>query len=272
MENIFYLNGQFLPEKETVISVNDLGLLRGFGIFDFFRSVNGKVLFLEDHLDRFEFSAEKLQLEIPYSRVQLREIIHETIKLNPAPLLGIKMILTGGYSSDGYTPTTPNMAVLAKPFTFMNKPEGMHLMTLDYLRELPEIKTLSYIVPIMNRPKMIEMGADDYLYHKNGFVSELSRSNLFLIKNGKLITPDTNILRGITRKHILKIVENRFDITIRPVTLEETLMADELFTSGSTKRVLGITKIDNKPIGDGKVGKLTTEIAVLFQKHEEASY
>jgi branched-chain amino acid aminotransferase len=268
--NIFYINNQYLPENESNINVTDLGLLRGYGIFDFFRAVNGHVLFLEDHLDRFEFSAGKFQLEIPHSREKLKEIITELIRLNPAELLGIKMILTGGYSLDGYAPNDPNLIIIAKPFTFMNKPNGMHLMTLEYQRELPEIKSLNYMVPILNRAKMIDMGADDYLYHKNGEVSELSRSNLFLIKNEKLITPDKNILKGVTRKHILKLAENRFTIEERTVSLEEALNADELFTSGSTKRVLGITKVDNKPIGNGKIGNFTEQLLDLFLDYEKS--
>jgi branched-chain amino acid aminotransferase len=272
MEQIFYLNGQYVAENEATINVSDLGLLRGYGIFDFFRSVNGAVLFLEDHLDRFEFSAKKFQLVIPHTRPEIKTIISKIIKLNPAPLLGIKMLLTGGYSADGYTPTKPNLVIVAKPFTFMHKPEGMHLMALEYLRELPEIKSLNYMVPIFNRPKMLEIGADDYLYHKNGEVTELSRSNLFIVKNGTLITPNSNILKGITRKHILEIAKGKFKIEERTVTLSETLNADELFTTGSTKRVLGITKIDNKAIGNGEIGSITAELSDFFLKYEATNF
>lgn len=271
MDNIFYLNGAFVPEKEATINVTDLALLRGYGIFDFFRSVNGKVLFLEDHLDRFEFSAGKFQLPIPHSREKLREIIYRLIELNKGDLIGIKMILTGGYSTDGYAPTTPNLIIIAKPFTFLDKPNGMHLMSLDYLRELPEIKSLNYIVPIVNRPKMLEIGADDYLYHKNGYISELSRSNIFLVVNQKIITPATNILHGITRKHILKIAKYNWTVEIRDVSMGETMAADELFTTGSTKKVTPITKLDNQPVGNGKIGKITTELVKLFADYENES-
>lgn len=268
----FYLNGQYVPENEANINVTDLGLLRGYGIFDFFRAVNGQVLFLEDHLDRFEFSSGKFQLEIPHSREKLKEIIYELIKRNKAPLLGIKMILTGGYSPDGYTPTKPNLIIIAKPFTFLDKPEGMHLMTLEYLRELPEIKSLNYMVPILHRPKMLEMGADDYLYHKNGYISELSRSNVFIVVSKKIITPANNILHGVTRKHILKIASNQWEVEVREVTLGEALAADEIFTTGSTKKVMPITKLNNQPVGDGKIGTITMELSELFRNYEEQNY
>ncbi|MES2795795.1 MAG: aminotransferase class IV [Bacteroidota bacterium] len=268
MGAVFFLNGLYLPENEANIHITDLGLLRGYGIFDFFRAVDGKVLFIEDHLDRFEFSASQFQLKIPYSREKLKEIVQELIVLNKASLLGIKMILTGGYSEDGYSPTTPNFLIIAKPFAFMEKPNGMHLMSLEHLRELPEIKSLNYMVPILNRSKMIEMGADDYLYHKNGYISELSRSNVFLVINQKIITPSTNILKGVTRKHILKIASYNWLVEEREVSLGEAFSADEIFTTGSTKKVMPITKLDNQPVGNGKIGKITTELSELFHQYE----
>ncbi len=265
---IFFVNNQYLPENEANIFVTDLGLLRGFGIFDFFRAVNGHVLFLEDHLDRFLFSASQFQLEIPFSRVELKTIISEIIVQNKTQLLGIKLVLTGGYSTDGYNPTKPNFIVIAKPFTFLNKPEGMHLMSLDYLRELPEIKSLNYMVPIFNRKKMVEMGADDYLYHKNGQVSELSRSNIFIVKNEKVITPNAGILHGVTRKHIIVLAKKNWEVEERSLTFSETLAADEIFTTGSTKKVMPITKIDQKMVANGQKGIITNELQALFAKYE----
>jgi branched-chain amino acid aminotransferase len=267
-QHIFYINNQFLPESEASINIADLGLLRGYGIFDFFRAVGGKVLFLEDHLDRFYFSATQFGLEIPYSRVELTHLIHQTIQQNNIPLLGIKLVLTGGYSTDGYTPTQPNFLIIAKPFSFLEKPNGMHLMSLEYQRELPEVKSLNYMVPIFHRKKMLEIGADDYIYHKNGWVSELSRSNIFMVKDNKIITPKTGILFGVTRKHLIKIAQKNWEVEEREISLNDTLLADELFTTGSTKKVTSITKIDGKIVGEGKTGQITKELQALFVKYE----
>ena len=269
---VFYVNGQYLPENEANIHVNDLGLLRGYGVFDFFRAINGKILFLEDHLDRFEYSTGKFQLPIPHSRDELKAILQKIIELNNHPMVGIKMIVTGGYSVDGYTPTTPNFIINAKPITILDKPEGMHLMTLEYLRELPDIKSLNYMVPIYHRPKMLAMGADDYLYHKDGLVSELSRSNIFAVVNQKIITPSKNILHGITRKHILKIASYNFTVEERDLSLGEVQAADELFTTGSTKKVTAITRIDKQPVGNGKVGKITQALSEMFGKYEQDQF
>jgi branched-chain amino acid aminotransferase len=112
-EPIYFFNGQYLPESQCHISVNDLGLLRGYGVFDFFKVVNGHVIFQNDHLNRLEFSTAQLHIDLPYTRTELEDIISKIIQANPTPLLGIKIIVTGGYSVDGYTPTKPNFVVIA---------------------------------------------------------------------------------------------------------------------------------------------------------------
>jgi D-alanine transaminase/branched-chain amino acid aminotransferase len=97
MQEFIYLNNAFVKAEDAKIHVSDLGLVRGYGIFDFFRAIDGKAIFLEDHLDRFENSARLMGLPIPATRDQLRAIILESIQRHPLPLLGIKMILTGGF-------------------------------------------------------------------------------------------------------------------------------------------------------------------------------
>jgi D-alanine transaminase/branched-chain amino acid aminotransferase len=128
MQEFIYLNNAFVKAEDAKIHVSDLGLVRGYGIFDFFRAIDGKAIFLEDHLDRFENSARLMGLPIPATRDQLRAIILESIQRHPLPLLGIKMILTGGFSADGYLPAeTSNLIVTAKPFEFKNPDKGMKL-------------------------------------------------------------------------------------------------------------------------------------------------
>jgi D-alanine transaminase/branched-chain amino acid aminotransferase len=264
-----YLNGQIVPLQEANLNITDLGLLRGYGIFDFFKAVNGQTVFMEDHLDRFERSAKLMHLELPYSREQLRSAILTLVQLNPQPLLGIKLILTGGYSPDGYTPTTPNVAILAKPFKFADMTKGMKLMSIEYLRELAEVKSLNYTVPIWHLPQMRAMGADDYLYHKDGEVSELSRSNVFIVKNDKIITPKFGVLYGITRKRILIFAQKHFEIEERPLSLTEFYTADEVFTSGSTKKIVPIIQVNDHEFSGGQTGKITQKLQTLFEEHEQ---
>ena len=269
MQEQIYLNGEILPAEKAQIHVSDLGLVRGYGIFDFFRAINGQPIFIEDHLDRFHNSARLMGLPIPESRERLREIIHEIIRLHPHKLLGVKMILTGGYSLDGYTPAeNPNLIVTAKPFEFKPADVGMKLMSMEYRREIPEIKTLNYIVPIRALQQMKAMGADDVLYHQNGKISESSRSNIFIVKNEKIITPLDGALFGVTRKHILNFAKNHFVVEERDVTTQEYFEADEVFTTGSTKRIIAITQTDTHIFGNGALGKVTKKLQELLLREE----
>lgn len=267
--NFYYLNGQILPADEARLHVSDLGLLRAYGIFDYFRAIDGQPLFLEDHLDRFERSAALLGLTVPLSRDELRNLVAELARLNPHPLLGFKFVLTGGYSPDGFAPApVPNLVVIPKPFQFLDAPGGMHVMTVAHQRQLFEVKSLDYLMPIFALRRQREMGADDVLYHHNGLITELSRSNLFVVKNGVVTTPADGMLLGVTRKHVLQLAADQFPTEVRGVTLAETLAADEVFTTGSTKRVVPVTRIDGKPVGNGKPGAITERLAALFLEHE----
>ena len=269
MQELIYLNGEILPTEKAQLHVSDLGLLRGYGIFDFFRAIDGQAVFMEDHLDRFENSVKLMGLLIPESRDRLREIIYEIIRLNPHKLLGVKMIMTGGYSEDGYTPSPKsNLIVMGKPFEFKPADVGLKLMSMEYRREIPEIKTLNYIVPIRAIQQMKAVGADDVLYHQNGKISESSRSNIFIVKDEKIITPLDGALFGVTRKHILNFAKNHFEMEERDISTQEFFEADEVFTTGSTKRIVAIVKTDNQTFSGGELGIITKKLQDLFLEEE----
>jgi branched-chain amino acid aminotransferase len=267
MKEFIYLNGDIVESQNAHLHVTDLAILRGYGIFDFFRAIEGKPIFMEAHLDRFEASVKKMNLELSYSRNHIRENILEIIRLNPHKLLGIKLVCTGGYSEDGYTPTTPNLFMLGKPFIMASSEKRLKLMTLKYMRELPEVKTINYAVPINHLPQMRTAKADDFLYHSNGYITESSRSNVFIVKGEKIITPKQNILRGITRMNILNAAREHFEVEERGVRLQEVFEADEVFISGSTKRVTSVEYVDNQLFTSRKItDKL---LNILLQKEKE---
>jgi branched-chain amino acid aminotransferase len=264
-----YFNGEILPAEETKIHVSDLAFLRGYGIFDFLRAIDSKPIFLEDHLDRFENAAEMMGLEIPESRDKLREIIAEIIRLNPHKLLGVKIILTGGYSPDGFHPAEKaNLLVTAKPFVFHDMAATQKLMSYEYQRQIPEVKTLSYIPPIKMIPQLKAAQADDFLYHLNGLISESSRSNVFIVKDEKVITAKTGVLPGITRKHVIKACAGIFEVEERDVALSEALASDEVFITASNQRIMPITQIDTTVINQGKIGTATKKLQELFLEQE----
>ena len=268
MTEIAFINGEFLPISKAQIHITDLGLIRGYGIFDFFRAIDGTPIYLEDHLDRFEFSTSRLSLKISLTRSELRENILKIIEMNPHDLLGVKLIATGGYSEDGYTPATPNLFMLAKPFKFANH-DDFKLMPVEYCRDTPEIKSLNYLKPISLLKQQQAVGAQDVLYHKNGIITESSRSNVFIVKDEVIITPEKDVLAGVTRKNLIKLIrENSLLLEIRDITLQEVQNADEVFLTGSTKRIFPVTQI-----GDWhyKSEKMTQKLYELFIESETLS-
>ncbi len=270
MNNISYCNGEFVSADSAKILISDLALLRGYGIFDFFRVIDGKPIFLEDHLDRFEKGAELMRLKIPESRKSLQELLTKLIQLNAQPVMGIKMILTGGFSDDGFSLSDKaNLILTAKQFDFPDPLSGINLISCEYSREIPEVKTLSYITPIRMLPALAAKDADDFLYYRNGLISESSRSNIFIIKGETLITPGRDILPGITRKHVINACHKIYKVQIRDVTLTETLEADEIFITSSNQRVIPIHKVDDKIYNNGILGEVTKKVQSLLMKEEQ---
>ncbi|TXF90429.1 amino acid aminotransferase [Neolewinella aurantiaca] len=272
MYPIVYLNGQYLPKEEADLNVADLAILRGFGIFDYFRYADGKPRFIEDHLDRFLRSAELLDLKMPASRDELRDAVHELIKRNGEPSGGIRFVLTGGYSPDGYTPTNPNLVAMAYPFQAPSAEQyeqGVSIHLHHYERQLPEVKSIDYLEGIRIQPMLKAKGADYSLYVDRDYnVRESDRSNFMIVRDGVLITPADNILLGITRKHLLRLAR-KLDIYVdeRPVSVNELKNADEVIICSSTKGAMAITKVDGKVVGDGKPGPITRQLMEAWTEY-----
>lgn len=271
MKPICFADGEFIPTEKATIHPADLGLIRGYGIFDFFRTVDYKPLFLEHYLDRFITSAEKTYLPIGLSRDELRSSILELIEKNDLCQGGIRMVLSGGLSENHFSPAEGKLFLFAEELSFPSPEkyaQGIKLLTLEYVRPIADIKTTNYTLPVWHSVHWKRLGAEDVLYHWNGWVSESSRSNFFIVKDGVIHTPDQHILLGITRKHILEIADQ---VVIRPITLEEVWSADEAFISSTTKVLLPVTQVDDRQVGNGKVGPVTQGILEKFRDFEKVT-
>jgi branched-subunit amino acid aminotransferase/4-amino-4-deoxychorismate lyase len=260
-----YLNGQYLPKEKATLNVADLSILRGFGIFDYFRYADGNPRFIEDHLDRFFSSAKLLDLEMPVSREELRTTVHELIKRNGEEEGGIRFVLTGGYSPDGYTPTTPNLVAMAYPFKGPSAEQyerGMAIHLHHYERQLPKVKSIDYLEGIRIQPLLKAKGADYALYVDREYnVRESDRSNFMIVREGILITPVESVLHGITRLHLLRLARQLgISVDERAVSVNELKQADEAIICSSIKGAMAITTVDKVLISDGKPGPVTRRI------------
>ncbi len=245
-----YSNNQIQAIESAGVPVTDLLVQRGYGIFDFLRVAKEKPLFIDAHLDRFFNSAEIMRLNIPQTREDIKNIVAELIEKNKMPYSGIRMIIAGGDAPDGYTIEHPHLIIiqasLAEP-TLKLPTTGIKLATYNYQRQIPEVKTTDYLMAVWLQPWMKQQGADDILYHHNGIISECPRSNFFLVtKENVLVTANSNMLNGITRKNIITVCKaNNIQLEIRDLDLSEIKEAKEAFITSSTKRIIPVHQIDD---------------------------
>jgi len=265
----YFFNGEFISKNEPVLTPYELGLLRGYGIFDFLRIVDGVPVFLEDHLDRFFSSAKKMNLKVPYSKKQITDYVDTLVQINNVGYSGVRLVLTGGFSESGFTAKKPNFYLLQhilneNPDTYFRK--GIKLITVDYIRDFPKIKTLNYALVLRYQDELKKQGAFDTLFVKDDLISESSRSNFFLVKNNTIITSDDNALSGITRKKVLELCKGKYRVNIRPIKLKELKTADEAFICGSTKPLVPVVQVDKIKIGKGKPGLFTARLRMEFKE------
>lgn len=249
--------------------MNDLAIQRGYAVFDFFRTINGKFIFLNDHLDRFFYSAERMHLPISYTKQELKEVLSELAERNKLPDSGIRVTLTGGYSTDGYSVASPNLVITQKglPISDKDTPVGIKLVSYGHQRQLPEVKTIDYLMAIWLKPYIIQHGADDVLYHASGIITECPRSNIFMVtKDGTIATPATNILKGVNRKQLLELAPKFYKVEERNISIEELLNAKEVFITSTTKQVLPVIEINGMKIANGLPGNITLSLKKELQK------
>ena len=270
---VVFLNNEFLPIEHAKLHISDLAIQRGYGIFDFFRVQEHIPLYLDDYLDRFYNSAAYMGLQGLIPRAELKPVIHELMERNKMAEAGMKMILTGGYSPDAYLPVQANLMITQHALTMPTEAQlssGIKIITHAYRRDLPTAKTINYTMGVWLQKKVKEAGAADVLYHLDGEISEFPRCNFFLVTaDARLVTPDKNILHGITRKMILQAARREFEVEERTVSLNDLQGATEVFLTSTTKRILPIVQVDNIRVGDGKPGSITQRLMKLLAEVEK---
>ena len=267
-ERYSIINGEFIPAEGARIGVGDLSIGRGYGVFDFFRTVGGRPLFRADHLERLERSAKEMRLALPFDRPALEAVLHELMERNGIADSGIRITVTGGESPDGYSLARPNVIITQQPLIVADDPRPMRLMTWRHRRQMPAVKTIDYLMAVWLRPVIAENGADEVLYHDGRFISECPRNNVFLVtREGELLTPAHGVLEGITRRHVLRLARPHMPVAERDVAIEELGQAREVFITSTSKGVVPVVRIDGRPVGDGRPGDATRFLAACLKDH-----
>jgi branched-chain amino acid aminotransferase len=275
---MFYINGQFVNEREPQISVMDHGLLYGDGVFEAFRAYNGKIFQLDAHMNRLFDSARIIDLNIPLSKEEFKDIVMETVRRSGYKDCYIRPQVTRGVGSLGHDPGTckeSSVIVYVTPTPVLKKERSLRTIISSYRRPPafilpPESKITHYMNNILAKMEARKRGADDaILLDIRGFVSEGCAWNIFLVKNKKVATPSisSSILRGITRDvviHLLK--EINIPVEERDITVSELFTADEIFGTGTGSGISPVIEINGREVGDGRPGPITNETEIRLKE------
>ena len=267
-----YFNQSIIPASEIVISPSDLGMLRGFTIFDVLVVEHGRAFLWERHYDRLLASALSIGLSVPLSQERYGGVLSELIEQSEMSELVIRTVLSGGPSADGFTPDPGHETfyILTEERHRLSESiysEGVKLITLSYERYLPQVKFANHAVSISDLTRRRREGAFDTLYISDGSISEASQGNVLIVKDGVLITPRKEVLWGIVQGLVMELAEKiQIPVEWRSLTLNEVLAADEVLLTGSSKGIVPVVRIDEKSIATGKPGSMCAKLREEYQK------
>lgn len=272
---MFFIDGSYVNQSDAKISVLDLGLLRGYGVFDYLRTYSKKPFHLIEHLLRLQYSAKQLNLQLPYSLEEISAIIYRLLDMNEFEEASIKIVVTGGISSDQFTPQeVGSLFVFAYPLSVYPKEyftQGITAVTTTQMRSLAQCKTTQYTPGILAIQQGKNIQAKEALYiNADKEILEATTSNFFGVKEGQLFTCLSDaVLAGITREIVLKLVKDRYSVVAEPIRLDQLDTLDEAFITASNKEIMPVVQIDDQIIGNGQVGKITQEIMQLFRSYTQ---
>ena len=271
MGNTHFLNGRLVSEEELLISPRDLGYTRGYAVFDFLRTYEHHRPFkVNEHIDRLFSSAEQIHLSMPWKKEEIIGWIQETLNANDSlDEKFIKIIVSGGVASAMVPEKESTIIILvdsAVEYPRECYEQGINVIATKFTRYHATAKTNNYIEGIKQMQIGAAMNAAEPLYYSDTQVFEGSNSNVFALIDGKVMTPKTNVLEGVTRGVLLDLLKLDFPVVEEDFSFEELQSASEIFFSASGKEITPITSINAELVGDGTVGPVTKE--VMKQYHD----
>jgi branched-chain amino acid aminotransferase len=276
-----YLDGKFVDEAEAKISVFDHGLLYGDGVFEGIRLYDGNVFRLDEHLERLEYSAKAILLQIPMTRAELSRATCETCRVNGLSDAYIRLVVTRGVGDLGLAPwlcSKPTIFIIASKIT-LYPPEhyenGLAIVTVPTRRIGPgafpsTVKSLNYLNNILAKIEARQFGGlEGIMLNDQGYVAECTADNVFIVQKGELITPAVSqgALKGVTRGAIFSIAaELAIPTREGDLTRYDLWCAEECFLTGTGAEVIPVVKLDGRTIGSGRPGPVTQRLLASFRR------
>ncbi|AZS17034.1 branched-chain-amino-acid transaminase [Paenibacillus lutimineralis] len=279
-EQWIYLDGQYVTKEKATVSVYDHGFLYGDGIFEGIRIYNGNIFKCKEHLDRLYDSAKSIMLEIPLSYEEMEEALVETLRRNEMRDGYIRLIVSRGPGNLGLDPNRCEKAsviIIVEQLAIYSEEaykNGLKAVSVSTRRNIPDalnpkIKSLNYLNNILVKIQSNLAGAGEaIMMNAQGYVTEGSGDNIFIIKNGVITTPPCYLgaLDGITRQAIIEICEKRgYKLKEEPFTMHDIYVADEVFLTGTAAEVIAVREVDGRIIGSGQAGPVTLKLLEEFR-------
>ena len=274
-----YLNGQFIPLEEARISVLDRGFIFGDGVYEVIPVYSRRAFRLAEHLRRLQYSLDGIRLANPHSNAEWKMLIDELIECNAGDDQSLYLHITRGVARRDHAfpspPVPPTLFMMSNPLPTPPAEllqSGVCAVTAQDNRWLHcDIKSVSLLGNVLAAQNAAEHGAIETIQFRDGFLTEASASNVWIVKNGTLLGPRKNnlVLEGIRYGLFEELcAKHAIPFETRSITREEVFAADEVLLSSATKEVLPVTQIDGKQVGQGKPGPLYARLYELYQKEK----
>ena len=285
MSRIAYVNGRYLPQRAAAVHVEDRGYQFSDGVYEVCEVRGGCIIDQRRHLARLKRSLQELRIEMPMAEAALAIVMRECIRRNRVHDGIIYLQMTRGVAprDHGFPPpgTRPSVVVTARSLDLASNErvaaEGVAVITVpDNRWERVDIKSVSLLPHVLAKQAAREQGAKEaWFVDRNGHVTEGSSSNAWIVTmGGKVVTrpADHGILRGITRSVLIEVIRAKgLTLEERPFTAEEAYGAREAFLTSASQIVMPVTRIDDRPIGNGAPGSVATALRAEFHRHAEAT-
>lgn len=275
-----FIDGKFYDEKNAKISVFDHGLLYGDGVFEGIRAYNGRVFKLKEHVERLYYSAKSILLTIPMSHEEMSKAVVQTCRRNNIRDGYIRLVVTRGIGGLGLNPNrckAPSVIIIADKIQLYPPSlyqRGLDIITVPTVRNLhsalnPAIKSLNYLNNILAKIEANNGGCEEaIMLNAEGFVSECTGDNIFIVKGNQLMTPplSAGALYGITRGVVMEMArESGMTVSEPNLTRYDLFNADECFLTGTGAELIPVVKIDGRIIGTGKPGAATKDLVNRYR-------
>jgi len=278
MTRTVYVNGEYLPETEAKVSIFDRGFLMADAVYEVTSVLGGKLIDFDGHAVRLDRSLNELDMPHPISKDDLLEVHRELVRLNGIEEGMVYLQISRGAPNDrDFVFPDPEVTKPTIVLFTQNKPglarspmaqKGMKVISIEDVRwGRRDIKTVQLLYPSMGKMMAKKAGCDDAWMVEDGFVTEGTSNNAYIIKGNKIITRalSNDILHGITRAAVLRFArEAQMDVEERNFTISEAQDADEAFITSASTFVMPVVEIDGKAVGTGSVGPMATRLREIY--------